>query len=142
MDEEQAKWKKIAPIWSECNIIEQVEHYGGIDDENYYCFTLSLLDDMDDCLVISYDLTKNQFTDDGDTWQNFAMCGINLSACQRYFSIFTALPVKVIDQELVLKSKLTREHLIQYAQFLVELYTFKQVLMNKDKLFEVGLRND
>lgn len=140
MDEEQVK--PIAPLWSECNIIERVEHCGGIDDENYYCFNLSLLDDMDDFLVISYDLTKNQFTDDGDTWQNFALCDINLSACQRYFSIFTALPVKVIDQELVLKSKLTREHLIQYAQFLVELYTFKQVLMNKDKLFEVGLRND
>lgn len=59
MDEEQAKWKKIAPLWSECNIIEQVEHCGGIDDENYYCFSLSLLDDMDDCLVISYDLAKN-----------------------------------------------------------------------------------
>lgn len=140
MDEEQVK--PIAPPYSDCNIIEQVAHFGGIDNENYYCFNLSLLDDMDDCLAISYDLTKNQFTDDGDTWQNFAMCGINLNSCKQYFSVFSALPVKVVNQKLVLKSKLTREHLIQYAQFLVELYTFKQVLMNKDKLFEVGLRND
>lgn len=33
MDEEQVK--PIAPPWSDCNIIEQVAHFGGIDDENY-----------------------------------------------------------------------------------------------------------
>lgn len=125
----------------EANLISVIEYHSN-EGKPYYVFTTRLLDDMNDCLVIYYDLTNNSFDDDGETLNDFDLAGLNLAKHQNWLDVITPLPLKIKDKKLTLKSKLTMDHLIQFAEILSNLYALKDFLVYRDNLFEIKVRDD
>lgn len=117
--------------------LKLIDNVRDLPDINSIAITTNFLDDISDGIGIYYDKTKREFTDKGYTAFEFSTHDLKLSNYQKPLSRLLLGSVKYNPKthEIILKAELNDENLAEFIQSLIRIYTYLDILINKNDFF-------
>lgn len=117
--------------------LKLIDSVRDIPSTNSITITTNFLDDVSDGIGIYYDKTKREFTDNGYTAFEFNTHDLNLNNYQKSLSRLLLGNVKydAKTHNIILKDELNDENLAEFSQSLIRIYTYLDILTNKNNFF-------
>lgn len=117
--------------------LKLIDSMHDVPSTNSIAITTNFLDDISDGIGIYYDKTKPEFTDNGYTAFEFSTHDLKLNNYQKPLSRLLLRNVKYDSKthEIILKAELNDENLAEFAQSLIRLYTYLDILTDQNNFF-------
>ena len=117
--------------------LKLIDSVHDVPDINSIAIVTNFLDDISDGIEIHYNKTKREFTDNGYTAFEFNTHDLKLSNYQKSLSRLLLGNVKydAKTHNIILKNELNDENLAEFIQSLIRIYTYLDMLTNKNNFF-------
>lgn len=104
---------------------------------NSIAITTNFLDDISDGIGIYYDKTKHELTDNGYTAFEFNTHDLKLNNYQKPLSrlLLGGVRYDAKTHNIILKDELNDENLAEFIQSLIRIYTYLDILTDKNNVF-------